>query len=537
MFGTELTGIIVSEKNIEDILSDMDTGEGHFVYDSHGDIRENETLYIFAPKIDTHVIGNECSTLGHLPATERLQLIGERIERSYMTDGMIISIGDEQEIIEKKANWNAGKIASKRHPKVLMENMAQVSNNSIKKIQDTFITLSKETQNWVIISGIFLSVILLYLVITSLIRSQYTIFVPQKYRDMVAEARVNLDDATRMIDQPENFWPAVMRVRDIIQEVKTADVLKVDVAQLENDIAVLEKAVNKVTSLRPEDYVNIYSFSQNLDSLPFSIHSHETKLSFVTKDTIIGPFSPGEAPKEYPIPNGEKYTFSDVDSDWRVYLGTDKDKIYIFDKWVYNIQNIQQVGGWDKALDISIYNSNIYLLGADRKQIYKHRRQAENTYSGRSFVIADTQAKSIVDMDIDGSVWLLSWSGENIGTEKILTAPKYERRTITINSLGINTFQNFNPETTKMYTGESYQEVYILADNRIWVFVPSSRRFNDVRFMTYIGQIDAPNTIITDIAIEQDGDVRKIYFGSPKSGVFSTKITVKDNKIHILPSQ
>ena len=418
-----------------------------------------------------------------------------------------------------------------------MENMAQVSNNSIKKIQETFVTLSKETQNWVIISGIFLSVVLLYLVITSLIRSQYTIFVPQKYRDMVAEARVNLDDATRMIDQPENFWPAVTRVRDIIKEVKTADVLKVDVAQLENDIAVLEKAVNKVTSLRPEDYVNIYSFSQNTDSLPFSIHSYETKLSFVTKDKIIGPFSPGESPKEYPIPNGEKYTFSDVDSEWRVYLGTDKDKIYIFDKWVYNIQNIQQVGGWDKALDISIYNSNIYLLGADRKQIYKHRRQAENTYSGRSFVIADTQAKGIIDIDIDGSVWILSGTAENIGTEKILTAPKYERRAITINGLGINTFQNFNPETTKIYTGESYQEVYILADNRIWIFVPSSRRFSDVRFMTYIGQIDAPNTIITDIAIEQDGDVRKIYFGSPKSGIFSTKITVKDNKILILPSQ
>ncbi len=72
-------------------------------------------------------------------------------------------------------------------------------------MQDFFIKLSKETQNWVIISGIFLSVILLYLVITSLVRSQYTIFVPQKYRDMVAEARVNLDDATRMMDQPENF--------------------------------------------------------------------------------------------------------------------------------------------------------------------------------------------------------------------------------------------------------------------------------------------------------------------------------------------
>lgn len=77
------------------------------------------------------------------------------------------------------------------------------------------------------------------------------------------------------------------RVREIIQTVKAADVLKVDVAQLENDIAVLEKAVNKVTSLRSEDYVNIYTFTKTTDSLPFSIHSYETKLSLVTKDTII----------------------------------------------------------------------------------------------------------------------------------------------------------------------------------------------------------------------------------------------------------
>jgi hypothetical protein len=537
MFGGELTGIIVSEKNIEDILSDMDTGEGYFVYDSHGDIRDNETLYIFTPKIDTHVIGNECSTLEHLPATERLQLIGERIERSFMADGVIVSIGTDKDQIKKRSSWNPGKIATQKHPKILIDNINHISHSGVKKIQTVFVTLSKETQNWVIISGILLFVALLYIVIASLIRGQYTLFVPQKYRDMIAEARVNLDDATRMLDQPENFWPAVMRVREIINNVRTADVLRVDIAELENDIAVLEKAVNKVTSLRWEDYMSIHTFSQNIDSLPFSIHSHETKLSLLTKDSIIGPFTPGETPKEYPIPNGEKYSFSDIDSDWKIYLGTNKDKIYAFEKGIYNIQNIQQVGGWDKALDISIYNSNIYLLGSDRKQIFKHRRQAENTYSGRSFVIADTQFKSIIDMDIDWSVWILSWSWTNIGTEKILTAPKYERRPIIINSLGINTFQNLDQETTKLYTSDSYQEIYILADNRIWVFVPSSRRYNDVKSMNYIGQIDAPNIIITDIAIEQDGDIRKIYFGSPKSGVYSTKITVKDNKIHILPSQ
>lgn len=64
-------------------------------------------------------------------------------------------------------------------------------------------------------------------------KSQYTLFVPQKYKDMVAEAQVSLDDATRMVDQPDNFAPAMNRVREIVAKIKAADVLKVDVARLE----------------------------------------------------------------------------------------------------------------------------------------------------------------------------------------------------------------------------------------------------------------------------------------------------------------
>ncbi len=96
--------------------------------------------------------------------------------------------------------------------------------------------------------------------------------------------------------------------------------------------------------------------------------------------------------------------------------------------------NVQQVGGWDKAVGMSVYNSNIYLLGTDLRQIYKYRKQAENNYSGRSFVINDTQSNQIIDMDIDGSVWLLNGTNQ-LSMEKILTAPKYERRPIIMNNL------------------------------------------------------------------------------------------------------
>lgn len=113
VFGKELTGIIVSPTNTEDIFSDMDTGEGHFVYDSHGDIRQNEAFYIFAPKIDTHVIGGECKNLSHLPLSERCQLITERIERSYTPDSFVLCIGEDS-IAEKKEQWSPQRMSETR---------------------------------------------------------------------------------------------------------------------------------------------------------------------------------------------------------------------------------------------------------------------------------------------------------------------------------------------------------------------------------------------------------------------------------------
>lgn len=539
MFGKELTGMIVSAENIEDIFSDMDSGEGHFVYDSHWDLRDNETLYIFAPKVDTHMLGNECQTLLHLPIEERMRLMGERIERTNVhKDGIIASISRGSLVEPEKTKWSPKKISDKRNPIVWMEDIKKSSSENIKKIQSNFVHLGKNTQTWTMVGGLILSIIFLYLVVTSVMQSQYTIFVPQKYREMLADGRTKLTEATRMIDQPDNFGPAIKNVKEIIQTVKSAWVLKVDVQLLEDDLANLEKSINKVTTLKREEYRDIFTFPQSTPSVPFSIYAKDKKLFFLTQESIIGPYIPGETPKQYALPDGQKYKLSDMDGEGRIYFSTDKDKIYIFDKWIFNTLNIQQVGGWDKSESLSVYNSNIYLLSSDKKQIYKYRRQAENSYAGRSFVITDNaqQINPIIDMDVDGSVWLMSGL-DRLSTEKILTAPRYERRPIPINSMGINTFKYLDSDITKIYAGESYQEVYMLADNKIWIFVPSSKRFTDVRNLTYAGQIEIPKVIITDIAIEQDGDVREIYFGSPGSGIFGTKITIKDNKIQVLQTK
>ena len=532
MFGKNLTGMLVSPKNTEDIFQWMDNQEGHFAYDSHWEIQLNESIYVFAPKIDLHIVQQESRTLDHLNIGKRCELLAERIERGNHDQGIILAIWREED--EERTAWKPEKITPLTHK--ITSAFESNTKNINTKMQWIYRSLSDKAQNWMLISGLLVSIILLYIILSGLMKSQYAIFVPQKYKDILAEARVEMTNASKAMDKPEQFWPAIVRTRELLQQVKSKNVLQVDVELIEKELAALEKNINKVVSITPEQYKKVYTFTAGIEPLPFWMYVSDKKLYFVTQKSVIGPYVEGQATKESILPEWASSLSSDIDSDGRIYVSTDKDKIYLFDKGTLTSLGVQQVGGWDKNADLSIYNSNIYLLSSDKKQIYKHRKQSENMYTGKSLVITpETQTSPIISMDIDGSVWLLSGTN-SIKTEKILTAPKYERRGIVMNGLGINTFTNTDPSVTKIYTDPSYQEVYILADNRIWIFVPNSKRFTDVRSLLYIGQIDVQNIVISDIAIQQSGDVREIFFWSPKSDIYSTKFSVTDNKIRIFPN-
>jgi hypothetical protein len=82
MFGKNLTGILVAQKSTEDLLQGMDSQDGQFVYDSHGEIHAHECVYIFSPKIDINLVQNECRTIGHLSLAKRCELISEHIGRA-----------------------------------------------------------------------------------------------------------------------------------------------------------------------------------------------------------------------------------------------------------------------------------------------------------------------------------------------------------------------------------------------------------------------------------------------------------------------
>jgi hypothetical protein len=153
-----------------------------------------------------------------------------------------------------------------------------------------------------LISGLFISIMLLYIILSGIMKSQYAIFVPQKYRDILAEAHVEMTNASKALDKPEQFGPAIARTRELLQQVKDKNVLQVDIEQIEKELASLEKSINKVISLTPEQYKKVYTFASGIESLPFGIYLSDKKLYFVTQKNVIGPYIEGQTTKESTLP-------------------------------------------------------------------------------------------------------------------------------------------------------------------------------------------------------------------------------------------
>jgi hypothetical protein len=56
-------------------------------------------------------------------------------------------------------------------------------------------------------------------------------------------------------------------------------------------------------------------------------------------------------------------------------------------------------------------------------------------------------------------------------------------------------------------TQANLKYIYMLLDNRILIFKPNSLRFQDVKSLSYVGQIEGKNRIIEKFYIENDGEV------------------------------
>lgn len=381
--------------------------------------------------------------------------------------------------------------------------------------------------------GIFVAVILLYMVISTALGTQKELFVPNEYQEMYEKAVVEVQEALNSTSNPEVFQGHIQEARTLLGTIQERNVLQAKVDELSTQISSLEKRFNQVTTASSYQLQQQHGFPEGFQLL--HIFVHDGKQYYVGADNIIGPHIFGSTPETHAVPDGAKILFADIDDEGKIYTYTDAQQILEFQKGNFRTLEVSQVGGWDVASDIKSYNGNIYLLSEDGKQIFKHRKIASG-FDGKSLMIqegANEFGFGAVDFDIDGGVYLLK---ENALIDKVFSAPKYERRSIVINKLGTNVF-GFDPtlgDGRKIVGNPDLEHVYVLLNGKVWIFKPNSARFSDVQSLEYVGQVEIPNIMVDDIWVIQDGDVVDVYFGNSSDGAYRMKLSIQDGNIEIL---
>ncbi|MDD5376913.1 MAG: hypothetical protein PHH16_02225 [Candidatus Gracilibacteria bacterium] len=371
--------------------------------------------------------------------------------------------------------------------------------------------------------GAIVCIGLLYLILGSIFTQQANTTIPEEYKNKLIEAQLIIEKSNKDMGNRDVFNANIKKAEDIIFEVRKKQVFLNDVKKLLGDISILKKQMNGVESFDPKTSPSEYLFEGNGFGVN-GIFEISKKLYFIGKTSIIGPYVKGGEVKKYNYPDGEEAVSSDVNPDGYVYIFTKTGRLLSFYKGEFAYVNVEGQKTWEKGKTIKFYNSNLYVLAEDGKQIYKHK-PGVNGFGSKTEVLdpADTKNHTILTFGIDGGFYILK---EDLTVDKIFGLPNYTKRSIRINNLPEN-YTLDDQETPDFFNAPNLNYLYLVLSNKIWIFEPDTKNYKDVKAIKYIGQIEFVEGKIGSITVPKDGTI----IAATDTGVYTVNFEVSDGKV------
>ena len=371
--------------------------------------------------------------------------------------------------------------------------------------------------------GVVVCISLLYLILGAIFTQKANTTIPEEYKNKLIEAQLIIEKSNKDMGNRDAFNTNIKKAEDIIFEVRKKQVFLNDVKKLLADISILKKQMNGVESFDPKTSSSEYLFEGNNFSVN-GIFEVSKKLYFVGKTSLIGPYVKGGEVKKYNYPDGEEAISSDVSPDGYVYVFTKTGRLLRFYKGEFSYVSVEGQKTWEKGKAIKFFNSNLYVLAEDGKQLYKHK-PGVNGFSSKTevFEAADTKNHTILAFGIDGGFYILK---EDLTIDKIFGLPNYNKRSIRINNLPENYTLDDN-KTPSFFNAPNLNYLYLVLGNKIWVFEPDTKNYKDIKAIKYIGQIEFVEGKIGAITVPKDGTI----IAATDAGVYTVNFEVSDGKV------
>lgn len=386
-----------------------------------------------------------------------------------------------------------------------------LDNNYTKKtfaralvLKDKFNISDKVFKNIVFISWLTVSVFLLYLVIWSVVSQTNISMTLTNSKQSLIQARDYLRIANENMANPDLFDINIKKAEKIALEIKNKQLFLNDVDKIIDDISTAKKQFDWLESFESTASNLIYRTEEKWFVKILELNN---KKYILNSDFLLWPIVSGQKPVKYAFDKLEDDSFIDWKILWdKLILLTKNTKIVSFDKnKEFKFVNVLGQDKWESSNIIETFWTNIYLVDKDKNQILKHK-VAINWYSIWQWFLEDADLKNIwkiASIAIDWWVYILK---NDLSLVKLFTSPQYKIESIVLNKLPKN-YKTLNPTNSTIITKDNLNYIYMLINNTIFVFEPSSKRYQDVKSLTYLWEIEWEKYPILSININHDWEI------------------------------
>jgi len=111
---------------------------------------------------------------------------------------------------------------------------------------------------------------------------------------------------------------------------------------------------------------------------------------------------------------------------------------------------------------------------------------------------------------------------------KVFRTPSYRVESIVLNKLP----KNYDRDPTKnnkvdLIARQDLNYVYMLLENKILIFEPNTKRYQDVKSLNYLGQVEGKDFQIQDFYVDSDGTL----FVLSDTGLYKMNFEVNEENL------
>ncbi len=519
--------VILQEKNGWASSIHEDTRWHHrFELISSGEIPAESSIFIVSKFLEWSVWDTFYADAALLEGTEFGNIASEVLTRELHETVHIVRIKHTLANTLRWLGWEKSEPKWKTISKELYRKTTELQQHP--KVQDTKTLLNTVLQkNQSVFTWVFLGlgVLIFFWLVSYIISALFSATGSQTKdaKNLIIEAKNLIESSQKLTSNTSAFDVTISSAEKILTELETQWLYIKDIEEQRNKIEAMKKEIYDIQTFSLENKTTLIPFESDKIE-PLWLSEKEKKISIIGKKATVYDHALGDAYlniKSYPSEERAKdYAVLD---DGNFYILTESNKI-IASRKNSDISYISVSGQewWENADGISTFNGNIYLWNRLEWQIYKHRPWI-NGFSTKAPVLPNPSS-GIADVGIDGGFYILKEDQKII---RFLSSSNTQSG-ILINKIPGDYTIGKNGTYPKLYTRWELNYIYIFDKDKIWIFQPDAKRFQDIRSWNYIAQIQLQSKEeLRDIAIVRDG---LIYILTEK-WVYDMVFEIVDNKV------